>query len=171
MMTLPKISRRKAVPYLYVRSTLVHRNIKRQFPVFIAELRSYLKDLNVSSYGPALMRFNKISANGDHDLEFGYITKVPLAGSGPIRSGMLPSGDFATATWTGHFDKLPEIRAMMNGWAERNGVEWARAESGESGTFACKVEFFHSSPENDSDAAHWRTEVAIQIAQQAASNA
>ena len=43
-------------------------------------------------------------------MEFGYLTSRVHAAGGPVRSGILPSGMFMTAEWTGPYERLVEVK-------------------------------------------------------------
>ena len=123
MLTLPAKLRRKKQPYLSIRSQLARRNLRRQAVLFFSELRDFMTARGVEDAGPGFMRYLSVDRNGELDMEFGYLTPRIHPGGGPVRSGVLPSGMFMTAEWTGPYEKLPEVNAMLPGWAQHAGIE------------------------------------------------
>jgi hypothetical protein len=160
MLTLPAKLRRKKQPYLSIRSRLTRRNLRRQAELFFSELREFIATRRIEDAGPGFMRYLAID-NGELDMEFGYLTPRIYAGCGPVRSGILPSGMFMAAEWTGPFEKLPEVNAMLPGWARHSGVELDVTET-ETGTiYGCRLEIYHVTPRHTEDPAQFRTEIAI----------
>jgi effector-binding domain-containing protein len=161
MLTLPAKLRRKKQPFLSIRSQLAPRNLRRQAVLFYSELRAFIGAKGVEDAGPGFMRYLAIGKNGELDMEFGYLTTRVHAGGGPVRSGILPSGMFMTAEWTGPYEKLGEVNAMLPGWAQHNGVELDVSETEDGTVYGCRLEIYHVSPRHTEDEANFRTEIAI----------
>ena len=161
MLTLPAKARRKKQPYLSIRSRLVRRNLRRQAILFFSELRDYMARLGVDDAGPAFVRYLSIGSDGEMEGEFGYFTCRLHAGSGPIRPGVLPAGTFVTMVWTGPYERLPEVHAMLPGWARHSGIEFDATEAANGVAYACRMEIFHVTPRHIEDSEQFRTEIAI----------
>jgi hypothetical protein len=160
MLTLPAKLRRKKQPYLSIRSQLTRRNLRRQAILFFSELREFMTARGIEDSGPGFMRYLSID-NGELDMEFGYLTPRVYAGGGPVRSGMLPTGMFMTAEWTGPFEKLPEVNAMLPGWAQHSGVELDVTETETGIIYGCRLEIYHVTPRHTENPEDFRTEIAV----------
>jgi effector-binding domain-containing protein len=161
MLTLPAKTRRKKQPYLSIRSQLPRRNLERQAKLFFMELREFIKTSAIDDMGPGFLRYLTIGADGQLDMEFGYFTNRLHPGGGPFRSGVLPAGLYMTAEWTGPYERLPDIHAMLPGWAAENGVNWQMRQADGETSYGCRLEIFHQSPRHVEDPAQYRTEIAI----------
>jgi effector-binding domain-containing protein len=161
MLTLPVKRRRKKQPYLSIRSQLAPRNHRRQAMLFYSEIRDFMAARGIEDSGPGFMRYLSVGTDGELDIEFGYLTTRVHAGGGPVRSGILPSGMFMTAEWTGPFEKLPEINAMLPGWAQHSGVELDLVETDAGTSYACRLEIYHITPRHTDDPERFRTEIAV----------
>jgi hypothetical protein len=161
MLTLPAKLRRKKQPYLSVRSQLSRRNLRRQAVLFYTELQQFMAARRIGDAGPGFMRYLSISREGELDMEFGYLTPRLYAGGGPVRSGILPSGMFMTAEWTGPYEKLPEVNAMLPAWAQHSGVGLDVAETDDGIVYGCRLEIYHVSPKHTDDPRRFRTEIAV----------
>lgn len=163
MLTLPAKARRKKQPYIYVRSRLSYRNLRKQAMVYFKELRQFAGLQGIAELGPSLIRYLSLGNDGVMELEFGCATARLYTGAGPIRSGILPSGTFISARWKGPFEYLFDVEAMINGWAERNGVDWAAVPSEDRVHYDCRLAVFHVTPLHVSDQAQFETEVAVMV--------
>jgi effector-binding domain-containing protein len=161
MLTLPAKTRRKKQPYLSIRSQLQRRNLRRQAMLFFSELRDFIAARAIDDMGPGFLRYHTMSSDGELDIEFGYFTSRVHQGGGPFRSGVLPAGPFMTAEWTGPYERLTDIHAMLPGWAAENGVNWQMRQDGNETSYGCRLEIFHRTPRHVEDPAQYRTEIAI----------
>ncbi len=164
MLSLPVISRRKKQPYLAIRSNLGMRQLKKQGPLFLSEVSAFMKARGIESEGPAFFRYNSMDDDGQMEMEFGFFTSKSYPGAGPVRSGILPSGRFATSTWHGPYDKLRDVTAMVIGWAKETGVAWDVEKTEKGEIFACRLEVYEIGPADISDSSQWQTDVAIKVA-------
>lgn len=161
MLSLPAKLRRKKQPYLSIRSQLSRRNLRRQAVLFFSELREFMAARGIEDAGPGFMRYLSTDADGELDMEFGYLTTRVHPGGGPVRSGILPSGMFMTAEWTGPHEKLPQVNAMLPGWAQHSGVELDVTETDAGITYACRLEIYHVTQRHTENSEHFRTEIAV----------
>lgn len=161
MLTLPAKLRRKKQPYLSIRSQLARRNLRRQAVLFFSELRDFMGGKGITDAGPGFMRYLSIGKDGELDMEFGYLTARVHAGGGPVRSGILPSGTFMTAEWTGPYERLGEVNAMLPGWAQHSGLELDVTETEEATVYGCRLEIYHVTPKHTDDPENFRTEIAV----------
>lgn len=163
MLTLPAKLRRKKQPYLSIRSQLTRRNLGRQATLFFSELRDYIAARGIDDAGPGFMRYLSIGRDGELDMEFGYFTTRVHASAGPIRSGILPSGTYMSAEWTGPYERLDEVDAMLPGWAQHSGVELDMSETEDGLAYACRLKIFHVTPRHVEEPQRFRTQIAVMV--------
>lgn len=161
MLTLPAKTRRKKQPFVAIRAQMVQRNLVRQARLFYSEVREFVTARGIDDVGPPFARYHTISRDGELTMEFGFLTGRAHAGAGPIRSGVLPAGTFLSSEWIGPFEKLPEINAMLPGWALHAGIELDMVETTERTTYACRLEVFHVTPRHTDDIEKFRTEILV----------
>lgn len=133
----------------------------RQSMLFYSELRDYIASRGIDDAGPGFMRYLSVGRGGELDIEFGYLTGRVHSGGGPVRSGMLPSGTFVSAEWQGAYDKLPEVNAMLPGWARHSGVELDVTETDDVTYYGCRAEIYHMTPLRTEDPNQYRTEIIL----------
>lgn len=161
MFTLPVKVRRKKQAFISIRSQLARRNLMRQSMLFYSELRDFIAARAIEDAGPGFMRYWSVSRDGALDIEFGYLTGRLHPGAGPVRSGMLPSGTFVSAEWKGAYDKLPEVNAVLPGWAQHSGVELDITETDDTTCYGCRAEIYHMTPLRTQDPTQYRTEIIL----------
>lgn len=163
MLTLPVRNRRKKQPYLAIRSRLLERQIRKQGMLFLPEVRNFMVSRGMDASGPAFLRYQTIEFSGEMDIEFGVFTDKLYSGSGPIRSGILPSGLYVSVTWFGEYEALPDVNAMLMGWGQQKQLEWDMASTEAGQFFGSRVSIFHRTPRIEADETQFETEVAIKL--------
>ena len=163
MLTLPVIGRRKKQPYLAIRSMLTMRQIKKQGPLFLSEVKAFMDRRGLEAAGPAFYRTNCIGTDGQLEMEFGYFTLKTCAGAGPVRSGTMPSGRYGSVSWHGAHDRLADVTAMLTGWARETGVAWDVTDTPRGAIFAGRFEIYHDNPSGEQGSDKRFTEVAIKV--------
>lgn len=129
--------------------------------MFIAEVLAFMNSRGIQPSGPSFFRFNAVDTDGEMDMEFGYFTEKLHPGAGPIRSGILPSGSYLSATWIGAYTHLEEVQRLMSAWVDANSLRVDR-DVNESGTiYGCRIEIHHVSPPIEPEPEKWRTEIAM----------
>ena len=159
MLTLPKIEMREAKPYVAIRRrvTIPFGDVPAQ--VF-GKVETYLAAKGQSGFGPAIFKYNLIDMPR-LEIDFGFLTQGRVEGNDEFVSAELPAGRYATTTYTGHFDNLMEVNAVLIGWAAHKGIEWDSQPTAAGEAFVSRVEFYIDGPEGDPST--WRTEVAIKL--------
>ena len=163
MLTLPEKVRRKKQPYIFIRSRVARRNLRKQATLFYGELRDFIIAAGVTDCGAPIMRYNTFDNDGEMDVEFGFLTERVHAGAGPVRAGIMPSGSFMSTRWTGPFDRLGEVNAMLSGWGDHNAIDWDLAETPDGVVYGCRVEIYHITSREVSDPSQFQTEIAMML--------
>jgi hypothetical protein len=163
MLTLPEKVRRKKQSYIFIRSRLARRNLRKQATLFFGELREFIAARGISDCGPAFMRYLALENGGEMDVEFGFFTDRVHPGGGPVRAGILPSGSFMSTRWTGPFERLGEVNAMLSGWGDHNAIDWDLAETPNGVAYGCRMEIYHVTSRDVRSSDEFQTEIAMML--------
>lgn len=159
MLTLPRLVTYAARPYLATRKSVSIPYGDAIDPA-MAAAQTYLEAQGVTNFGPAIFKYNRVQMPG-LEIDFGFVTPTLVPAGNGLVSGELPAGTYATTTYTGHYDNLMEVNAVLIGWAKHKGIVWDATESPDGDLFVSRVEFYLDGPEGDPNT--WRTEVAIKV--------
>ena len=118
MLTLPTITTREAQFYVSL-----HEKVTIPFGdkpgAAYDKLESYLTSSGHKEFGPAFFKYNLIDMPR-LELEFGFVTDRKVEGQGEIISGVVPAGRYVELIYTGPYDNLMDVNAIMIGWAARD---------------------------------------------------
>jgi hypothetical protein len=159
MLTLPRIVERDAQHYAAVAAE-VHMPFGEAIGPLMGEAVGYLDGTGVKGFGPAVFRYNVIDMPR-LEVELGFVTPAPVAGSGRVRPGVLPAGKYVTVIYTGHYDNLGSATGVVIGWAKENGIEWDSTSDPEGEHFASRFEIYPNGPDDEPDPQKWETEIWI----------
>lgn len=159
MLTLPRIETRAATPYLATRHRVTIPFGDVPGKAFDA-VEAHLKGQGATDFGPAIFRYTLIDMPR-LEIDIGFVTPHKLTGNGDLVAGELPAGRYATTTYTGPYDDLMEVNAVLIGWAKHKGIDWDVEATANGDRFASRVEFYLDPPIGDPST--WRTEVAIKL--------
>ena len=110
--------------------------------------QAYLEAQGITDFGPAIFKYNRVQMPG-LEIDFGFLTPTRLPAAPELVSGELPAGTYATLTYTGPYDDLIEVNAVLIGWAAHKGIQWDATPSPDGDLFASRVEFYLDGPEGD----------------------
>lgn len=158
-MTIPKIEVREAKPYVAMR-----RRVSIPFgdavDAALGPVEDYIKAQGFPEYGPCIFKYNLIDMPR-LEVEFGFQTPKLLAPRDGLVVSELPAGTYASLLYTGPYENLMEVNAVLIGWAAHKGIVWDSTETAEGEAFAARVETYFDPPVGDPNG--WRTEVAIRV--------
>lgn len=161
MLTLPKIVERAAQHYAAVAAE-VDIPFDQQIGPLIGEAAGYLDSAGVTGFGPAVFRYNVIDMPR-LELELGFVTPGPVAGTARVKPRVLPAGRYATVTYTGHYDNVMDATATLVGWAKERGVEWDSTSDARGERFVSRFEIYPNGPDDEPDPDKWITEIWIKV--------
>jgi effector-binding domain-containing protein len=164
MLSLPKILPQASRTYVAITETIAMTDFDQKASTLLAEVYGWLAARGIAVTGPALLRHNFISPACDLEIEFGVEVAGPVAGDGRVMPGVMPAGDYGVLRYTGNYDQLFEVNAVLVGWAKERGVQWDVASGPEGDRFAARVEYYHTDPAANPDPATWVSEVMIKTA-------
>ncbi|KQV80506.1 GyrI-like domain-containing protein [Rhizobium sp. Root1220] len=149
MLTLPKIIQRPEQRYVAVR-----RDATIPFGEIVGpaydELFATLSDRGESTTGLPFIKYNRI-AMPHLEIEIGIVTGMSGSASGTLLCGVLPAGRYATTTYTGPYDDLMDVTAVLVGWAKQVGLEWDMRSLPDGDRFSSRVEFYENDPSAEPD--------------------
>lgn len=164
MLTLPTIVERKAQLYVAVRERVALDEMRPVVDRAFTTLFGWIDSNGVVPSGAAFFRYNLIDMEGKFEIEFA----VPVAESAPtdgeVVEGTLPAGRYGQVTWTGPYDALFDVNAVLVGWAREKGIQWDVRETPEGDRFAARFEVYENNPAEVSSPDELVTTVAIRIA-------
>ena len=165
MLTLPTIVERKPQFYVAVKDRVTFSEMKpavdRAFPM----LFGWVGRTGVQPAGAAFFRYNVIDMAGKLEIEFSVPVTERVEGEGDIIAGTLPPGRYGQITWTGPYDALLDVNAVLIGWAREKGIRWDMAETPEGDRFAARFEIYENDPSTVESPQDLITTVAIKIAE------
>lgn len=166
MLTLPEIIEKEAVPFVAIRRK-VSLPFDDEVPRILAELFAGLDAIGVAAAGPVSFRHN-IVVMPELDMDFGVPVARPVdrhaAEAAGLIAGELPAGRYAETTYFGHYDNLIAVNGILIDWARYAGHRFDSVVKPDGEHFACRLETYHNSPEEEPDPAKWKTSVSIKLA-------
>jgi effector-binding domain-containing protein len=139
----PKIEYREEKLYMGIRTVAPFKGMFAEVDKLIKELRKWVKQHDIADEGPFFLRYHVIDMNGPMDIEVGFMVSEYFPSDERVKSGVLPSGNYATLTYSG--SGLAGNKALI-GWAKDNGVAWDRWDDPAGDGFRCRYEAFLIAP-------------------------
>lgn len=161
MLSLPCIVERTATPYVALRRDVV-LPFDDEIPAILAQLSAYLAQHGLEAAGPVFFKHNVIDMPY-LQMEFGVPLAHPVQAGGEFTSGVLPAGRHAEITYTGPYDDLVTVNAVLIGWARHAGLEFDSRPQPDGEWFAHRSEILHNGLDPDPDPARLRTTVTIKL--------
>jgi effector-binding domain-containing protein len=162
MLTLPKIIDRTAQNYVAVRLPVTIPFGDEMDPAF-DELFEAFSNAGVEPNGVEFIKFNLIDM--PHlEIEVGMSTDATIQPSGRLIVGELPAGRFVSLTYTGPYDDLMDVTAMLIGWAKEKGLKWDSHDTPLGERFACRLEVHDNNPSTEPDRARLQTTLLFKLA-------
>ena len=164
----PLLESRERQPYMGIR---LRANGEAEFrhaaDTGFPELFGWLGEQGIAPAGAPMIRYRALDADGfPTDFDIGAPVARAVEGNGRIGPGELPAGDYAVLVHVGPYrhEDVPDLRAARErlvAWAEAEGLELAREESGGAVTFAACVESYLTDASREPDWTKWETELAF----------
>jgi effector-binding domain-containing protein len=162
----PRIEHRPAQPYLAIAGSVTMQNIPA-IADRMPEVFEFLAKRGIEPAGPPFFRYHLIDMARELEIEVG----VPVAADdaavtdgGEVRAGTLPAGRYATVTHVGPYDELVGATADLLAWADREGLRWDKTGIPQGERWGCRLEIYHTDPQEEPDPAKYATELAFRLA-------
>lgn len=167
MLTLPAIVERPAQPYAAVRATVPMNDMVPSIDRSFAALYAWLGEKGIEPAGAAFFKYNLIDMTGHMEIEFAapVATVVAVADRDVVVSGTLPGGRYAQVTWTGPYQHLMDVNAVLIGWAKEKKLRWDMEKTATGDRFAARIEVYENNPREVADPNDLVTTVAIRLAE------
>jgi effector-binding domain-containing protein len=159
----PVIVERAAQPYVAYREAVTMQSVAAPARRF-AEIYAWLGDQGIAPAGAPFYKYDLIDMAHELVIEAGVpVATVPDV-PGEMVAGTLPAGRYATVTHVGHPDELMEVTRRLLEWGAQQGLTWDHTETANGDAWACRLEIYHSNPQDEPDMAKWVTDLAFRLA-------
>lgn len=159
----PVVAERAPQPYVSIPRTVTMATIASAADE-IPGLIGWLASRGTSPAGPPFVRYNVIDMERELQIEAGVPVAAPVPAEGRVQARELPGGRYAVATHTGPFDELVGAVRDLLGWAAAQGLTWDKQDSPEGERWGCRLEIYHTNPQEQPDMSKWETELAFRLA-------
>lgn len=164
MLTLPRLVDRKAQPYVAVRERVALGEMKPVVDKAFQTLFGWLGRRGLAPSGAAFFKYDLIDMAGMSEIEFAVpLDRLPSV-DGPLISAELPAGRYAQVTWTGPYEALFDVNAVLVGWAREKGLRFESAPTSEGERFVARVEIYENNPAEVKSPDELVTTVAVKVA-------
>ncbi|HLU75303.1 MAG TPA: GyrI-like domain-containing protein [Nonomuraea sp.] len=130
----------------------------------LGEIFAWLGERGTPPAGSPFFRFHVIDMQGDLQVEAGVPVAAPMEGEGDIVPGVIPAGRYAVATHVGHPDQLIGAIHALRGWAAEQGLAFDMTDEPDGEHWGCRLEIYHTNPEEQPDMRKWETELQFRLA-------
>ncbi|WKL56748.1 GyrI-like domain-containing protein [Asticcacaulis sp. ZE23SCel15] len=161
MLTLPKIVQLEPKRYVAVRQR-VKAPFGDEIPPALDELFAAFDAVGASRKGNEFIKYNRIDMP-ELEIECGLTTEDVIPLSGRMVEGVLPAGRYVSLSYTGHYDGLLTVNAMLVGWAKETGTFFDAAETPGGDVFAARLEVYHNNPVDEPDPSKWHTTLLFKL--------
>lgn len=162
-MPQPSVEQRAAQPYVGIPESITMSTFDRVVQR-LDQLAIWMAAHGVEPSGPAFVRYRVIDMDRELLVEAGVPVAGPAAGDGDVVAGVLPAGNYATVTHTGHPDELIGVTGDLLAWAERAGLDFDRWDDPRGDAWACRVESYLTDPDEEPDMTKWETTLFFRLA-------
>ncbi|MGJ4803641.1 GyrI-like domain-containing protein [Luteimonas sp. SDU82] len=161
MLSLPCIVERNATPYVAL-SRYVVLPFDDEMPDILARLSAYLAQRGLPATGPLILKHNVVDMPR-LQMEFAVPMAHPAEAEGEFTSDVLPAGRHAEISYTGPYDDLVTVNAVLIGWARHAGLVFDSRHQRDGEWFAHRSEICHIGPAEWLDQRELRTTVTIKL--------
>ena len=123
----------------------------------VTRIFGWLGARGIAPAGPPFFRYHVIDMEHQLLVEAGVPVESAVQDDGDVKSGTLPSGQFAVMTHTGAPQTLMAATSALLDWAEAGGLAFdvARTDVGEK--WGCRLESYLTNPAEQPDTSKWQT--------------
>jgi effector-binding domain-containing protein len=158
MPEIPQIQQRAACDYAGIPLTVAMDGIGAAVDAGFPELFGWLGGQGIAPAGPPFIRYHVVDLDGELEIELGVPVTEPVTGSGRIRAGVLPGGQWVTLLHAGPYDGLVAANAAVQDWAREHDVALDSSPDGRH--WAGRAEHYLTDPSAEPDPSRRQTEVA-----------
>lgn len=147
--------RLEAQPAVVIQTTARQQDMGPAMSELFPAILAFVLESPAEPAGPPFCRY--FSMGGEEwEFECGMTVTEPVTGEGRVEATELPGGDVITAMHVGPYETLGQAWGALEGWMQENrkvpgGAAW---------------EVYWTDPGEVADAAQWRTELVMPLAQE-----
>jgi effector-binding domain-containing protein len=162
MLTMPQIIDRIARRYVAVRLPVAIPFGDNMDPAF-DELFAAFSNAGVEPNGMEFIKYNLINMPA-LEIEVRMTTDENIPPSGRLVAGELPAGRYVSLGYTGPYDSLVDVTAMLVGWAKEKELNWDSHHAPDGEHFACRLEVHDNNPSVEPDPSKLQTTLLFKLA-------
>jgi effector-binding domain-containing protein len=164
MNSKPKIETRKSQPYAAV-SLQVPLPFGKYLQTAWSQVDRWLTERMVT-HGPAIIRYLTTDMSTKLDIEVGFVLDQYIPPGDGIRVDVLPSGRYATLTYTGSYrgKGIYKANVALIEWAKEKGIAWKTSQINGVEWWASRVEWYFNDPATERDHSTYKTELTFMVA-------
>jgi effector-binding domain-containing protein len=159
----PAVTDRGEQPYVAIRMPVTMQTISAAADR-IREVFGWLAARGVAPAWPPFLRYNVIDMARQLEIEAGVPVAAPVAAGGEVRSGVLPSGRYASVIHVGPPAGLVGATATLLTWAAEHGLSFDMSAGPEGERWGCRLEIYLTDPREQPDVSAWETQLAFRLA-------
>lgn len=163
-LSIPQVIERQEESFLAYRVKGAMRDLPNFAPGNFELLERWMKRKGLPAGKAPFFRYIRFGGDGEVELEVGYTTCHAHSGGDGVSGGKFPAGRYASATFTGPYDRLYDAFAMLNGWMDERGLRPDTRRDGTGRSPACHLEIYRVGPAQESDPVRWETDLLIRLA-------
>ena len=161
MLTSPVLEDRTAQTYAYIPFTVTMAEMQKPADEGFPALFAWLASHGLTPIGAPFYNYRRIDMARTLDVEAGVMVERAMAADHPVKFGILPAGQYLSASHTGHYDGLLDATAQFIGWAQDNNIAWDMHAAADGDHFACRLEIYETDPREEPDPAKWLTRLSF----------
>ncbi len=120
-LSVPQVVTRDPQPYVAIAVSGPMTRMPEFAPTKLPILQAWMIRNGIAGEA-GFFRYRRFRDDGVVEMEVATTTPEPVAGEGEVLSSALPAGRYATATFTGPYDRLHDSMCMLNGWIAGRGL-------------------------------------------------
>jgi len=97
------------------------------------------------------------------EIEAGIPVAEAVAGDERVLPGVLPAGDYARTSFTGHPSGLVDATAALLDWAAKQGLAWDVSDTPKGQRWGCRLEIYDTDPRQEPDMDKWETHLVFRL--------
>jgi len=163
MSATPQVEPRARQPYVAIRAHVTMAELGGLGARF-GEVFSWLGARGVPPAGAPFFRYRVIDMARDLEVDVGVPVETALDGDQSITADVLPAGQYATLTHTGHPSELLGATKALLDWAAGQGVEFDMSPGENGERWGSRLEIYLSDPNQEPDMSKWVTQLAFRLA-------
>ncbi len=157
----PQIQERAEQHYAGIRTLVAVTSLAEAVDAGFPELFGSLQEHGIAPDGPPFIRYLVIDMENGLEIELGVPVASVVTGSGRIRPGVLPAGQWAVLRHIGPYDGLMASNAALLAWAQQQGIELDSWETDRGDAWRGRVEHYLTDPSAEPDPGKLETDVAF----------